>query len=363
MLTKIQAILLAGGKSQRFHTGRTKLVEKICGKAMVLYPIELLQKLKIPTTVVLGFQQDVILNKLKKKTFTELSFIKQKTQLGSGDALKASKETWNQDHILVLNADIPLLSPETIQRLYKKHINTGADVSFVTSHASGYENHGQCQVVINDSKIHVRENYGSAEDSQCCISAGIYIMKKSFLEKHIDTLTKSSITGEYYLPELVNIASENKCKVVTTDAPFNDIRGVNTLAELWVIEHIKRSQIISHWMQEGVRFATTNNVIIDESVVLEPGTYVGSSTHLLGNTVVKKNSVIGAYTYIKDSVIEESCKVKTHNVIYSSTIPKNTTVQPFSYIKDQKKKVVKDPQKKFTGATIISDFDHTQNTL
>ena len=261
-----------------------------------------------------------------------------------------------------MNADIPLLTEETIQKLYNKHVNTDADISFVTSHATGYNNHGQCQVSFNNNKIHVRENHGTLEDSQCCISAGIYIMKRSFLEKNIDSLEASSLTGEYYLPELINIASEQKAKIVTTDAPFDHIRGVNTLAELWVIEHIKRSQIINYWMEQGVRFATTSNVIIDESVILEAGVYIGSGTHLLGDTVVKKNSVIGAYTYIKNSIIQESCKIKTHNVIYNSTILKNTTVQPFSYIKDQQK-VVKLAPDKFTGATMVKDFDHTQNTL
>jgi bifunctional N-acetylglucosamine-1-phosphate-uridyltransferase/glucosamine-1-phosphate-acetyltransferase GlmU-like protein len=116
-------------------------------------------------------------------------------------------------------------------------------------------------------------------------------------------------------------------------------------------------------MKEGVRFATTANVIIDESVILEPGTYIGSGTHLLGETRVKKNSIIGAYTYIKDSIIEEGCKIKTHNVIYNSTILKNTIVEPFSYIKDQQKIVIKNPRIKFTGATIVTDFDHTQNRL
>jgi len=230
MLTNTQAILLAGGKSQRFHTGRTKLVEKICGKAMILYPIELLQKLETPTTVVLGFQQDAVLKKLKNHKYKDLGFIKQKTQLGSGDALKASRSEWSQDHILILNADIPLLSKESIKKLYNKHINTDADVSFITSHASGYDNYGQCKVVINDKQIHVRENRSGSEDSQCCISAGIYLMKRSFLEKHIDSLTASAITGEYYLPELVNIASANKYKIITTDTPVDYIRGVNTLA-------------------------------------------------------------------------------------------------------------------------------------
>ena len=39
---KVQAIVLAAGKSTRFNTGRTKLLEKICGQEMILYTTRLL---------------------------------------------------------------------------------------------------------------------------------------------------------------------------------------------------------------------------------------------------------------------------------------------------------------------------------
>ena len=64
MPENLQAILLAGGKSIRFNTEKTKLTEKICGKEMILYPINLLQRMNIPTTMVVGFQKEKIIEVL-----------------------------------------------------------------------------------------------------------------------------------------------------------------------------------------------------------------------------------------------------------------------------------------------------------
>ncbi len=44
MPKKLQAIVLAAGKSTRFKTGRTKLLEKICGQEMVLYTNKIINK-------------------------------------------------------------------------------------------------------------------------------------------------------------------------------------------------------------------------------------------------------------------------------------------------------------------------------
>lgn len=337
MPDNLQAIVLAGGRSKRFNTGKTKLTEKICGKAMILYPIDLLQKMNIPTTMVVGFQQEKILEALTNHGIKGIDFVQQFEQLGTGHALQVSEKKWNKEHILVLNADIPLMTEEVIQKLYNKHVKTDSDISFITSHAIDYANDGYCRIVINDNKIHVleRRDENIDIDMQCCISGGIYIIKKSFLQKYIHQLTKSSLTGEYYLPELIQIASNENCKIITTPVSFDIARGVNTLAELWVVEHIKRSQIISYWMNNGVRFAISLNVLIDTDVVLEPGVYIGSGAHLLGKTTIKKNATVEAFSYIVHSVIEEHATVKSHTVIEYSKVGKQAVIHPFSNLQYQ----------------------------
>lgn len=359
MSQNIQAIVLAGGTSERFKTGKTKLIEKICGKEMIMYPLELLDKISIPTTLVLGHQEDLIKNILKKHKKNNLTILQQEEPLGSGHAASLTQSHWKQEHILLMGADIPLLTTDIIKKLYNKHVKTDADISFITAHGIDIENKNYCRIIINDNKIHVLDSSTATQDldSQCCISGGVYIAKKSFLEKYIDKLSKG-ISNEYYLPELVQIASNNNCKIVTSPVSIDSIRCVDTLADLWAIEHIKRSQIIQHWMNNGVRFTNALNVMIDQDVVIEPGAYIGSGAHLLGNTVIKSHSKIGAYSYIKNSTIEKNCSVKSHTVITNSIIAENSVVWPFTHIDHQgimtPKQTTKNNKintKNFTGAT------------
>ena len=368
MPENLQAILLAGGKSIRFNTGKSKLIEKICGKEMILYPIHLLQRMNIPVTMVVGYQKEKILEVLSNHAIKNIAIVDQVEQLGTGHAVAVTKNSWNKDHILIINGDIPLMTADVIQKLYNKHIKTDADISFVTSHSLDEVNDSYCRIVINDNKINVIERRDENLDmeSQCCISVGIYLMKKSFLQTHIDKLTKSDFTNEFYLPELIQIASNQGCKIITAPVSFDLARGVNTLAELWVVEHIKRSQIISYWMSNGVRFAISLNVIIDSDVILEPGVHIGSGAHLLGKTIVKRNANIGAFAYIKNSVIEQNAKIKSHTVIIKSTIGQDAVINSFTQVNHQHvdgntlKKVTKKTSPLFTGA--IKDETEIDNS-
>jgi bifunctional UDP-N-acetylglucosamine pyrophosphorylase/glucosamine-1-phosphate N-acetyltransferase len=357
MPDNLQAILLAGGKSIRFNTEKTKLTEKICGKEMIAYPLDLLQRMNIPTTMVVGFQKEKILEVLSNHAIKNVNIAHQEEQLGTGHAVATTKNFWNKDHILIMNGHIPLMNSEAIQKLFNKHIKSDADISFATAHSLDEANDSYCRIVINDNKIRVIERRDENLDmeAQCCISVGIYIMKKDFLETYIHQLSKSNYTQEYYLPELIQIASNNNCKIVTTPISFDLARGVNTLADLWVVEHIKRSQLISHWMNHGVRFAISLNVMIDCDVVIEPGVYIGSGVHLLGKSIIKKNANIGAFAYIKNSIIEENVKIKSHTVIIKSRIGQDAIINSFTQVNYQNvdgtlKKINKKISPLFTGA-------------
>ncbi|MCX5924380.1 MAG: NTP transferase domain-containing protein [Candidatus Dependentiae bacterium] len=361
MLENLQAIILAGGISERFQTGKTKLIEKICGTEMILYPVNLLKSLYIPTTIVVGFQHDRI-QKIVQDHHDKVTFVLQQEPLGTGHATQLTKNIWSQDHILLMNADIPLVTPDIINKLYRQHIKADADISFVTAHSMGLDTTKYSRVSFDNDKIQVTEgpdNTQSDDSDQCCISAGIYIAKRSFLNQHIDKLSKNETTGEIYLPELIKIASDHLCKIITTAVSFDIVRSVDTLADLWAVEHIKRSQLMLHWMDHGVRFANTLNILIDETVHIEPGCYIGSGALLLGKTTIKSGSTIGAYTHIQDSIIEEQCLIPSHMIITKSTITKETILQSFSVIDNQTNQ--EKTESTFTGARKTVDATQQQD--
>lgn len=188
-MQKLQAIVLAAGKATRFKSERSKLCEKICGQKIILYSTQLLEGLNIPTTAIVGYQKESLKKSITGYHHNRINFIIQEDQHGTGHALLCSRNNWHAEHILIMNGDIPLITNEIVQTLYKKHIASKATISFVTAHSSN-NSYGRVIKKNNSIKIVEARDFNGDLHKQCCINAGIYIATKNFLTNHIDTIKK-----------------------------------------------------------------------------------------------------------------------------------------------------------------------------
>jgi len=358
MFNKIQAIVLAAGKSSRFKTNTSKLAEKICGQEMILYTTKLLESLHIPTTVVVGHQAELIktiITSNHPNSHYPVTFVHQHEQNGTGHALICTREHWTSDTLLVINGDMPLISADIITDLYKQHSANNAAISFVTSHLEdpSIGSYGRVIKTTEPSPTHnsvsqevnPREIISIVEAKEftgdphqpCFINAGIYLIDRSFLEHYNTALEKSPIAQEFYITDLVKIASDANLPVVTTRVPFDHVRGINTLQELWTAEQIKKADIIKHWMDNGVRFSVIYNIQIDINVTIGTGSVIGSGTYLRSGTRIGKNCTIGEFSSITNSVLEDNVTLLSHCVISDSFIGSHASVGPFAHVRLQSK--------------------------
>ncbi len=334
--TKVQAIILAAGKSTRFNTGRTKLLEKICGQEMILYTTRLLEQLNIPITVVVGYQKDAIKEVISNRHHKAINFVVQEEQYGTGHALVCSNTVWEREHSLIMNGDVPLVTSDTIESLYEKHIASHADVSFVISHNADPAIGGYGRVIKTEKSIRIieaRDFEGDASE-HCCINAGIYLVRRSFLQQCINDFTQNEKTQEFYITDLIKIASDQEKIVKTVSAPFDRIRGINTLQELWASEQIKRSELIKYWMEKGVRFLGAQSVHLDLDVTIGSGSSIGCGAHLLAGAIIGKNCKIHEYATIEASRIGDNCEILPHCIIKDSSIGAYSQIGPFAHVKE-----------------------------
>jgi len=331
--TNVQAIVLAAGKATRFKTGKTKLLEKIGGQEMILYPTTMLERLKIPTTMVVGHQKDALEKVIKQRHANDIIFTQQKEQRGTGHALLCTRHCWQKDTILVLNGDMPLVAPQIIEQLLKTHQETKATISFVVAQLA-HPRHSYGRVVKTEKGIKIVEAKDFTDDPKkhTLINAGIYLIDRKFLERHIDQIKKSK-SNEFYLTDLVGMASDKKQVVSIVQAPFDLVRGVNTLEELWIAEQIKCLELIQYWMRQGVRFSAAQNVHIDIDVSLGAGTQIGGGVHLVRGTKIGINCSIQEYTRLENATIGDNCIIRSHSVITDSIVHENGQVGPFAHLR------------------------------
>ncbi|MCL4380148.1 NTP transferase domain-containing protein [Candidatus Dependentiae bacterium] len=348
-----QAIILAAGKSSRFNTGRSKLIEPICGQPMVLYPVSVMATLNVPTTVVVGHHKEEIKNVIAAR-YPSVQYIEQATQQGTGHAIKCTKEAWHADDIIIINGDTPLIDTALITTLYRQHQQQQAAMTFVTAHNIDPTLGNYGRVMHEGDRIAIVEakDFIGDPQSHTLINAGIYILARTFLQEFIDTIPANEKTGEIYFTDLAAIASNHGLVVATVEAPFDTVRGVNTLRELWVVEQLKKSAIIDAMLTQGVRFDAPQTNRIDLSCRIGHASYIGTGVQLIGNCIIGSRCIIEPFVVLKDTVIDDDTVIRSHSVIEEMHIPAQSTVGPFAQLHPAT------PEKRFVGAVKVAETTH-----
>lgn len=332
MSNKIQAIILAAGRSSRFNTINSKLTFRICGQEMIIYPIKALIELNISYSLVLGYQKEPVLTILNnyKLNFT---YVEQLEQKGTGHALTVTKDLWVTDNILVLNGDMPLVNSKILNKLIEKHIESDAAISFLA--AQNLNDSGYGRVVHENNRIKIVEARDFKDDvnKYSYINAGVYLIKKEFLNEYLNKLELHSNSQEFYITDLIYIASQNNKKIELIEIDFDYVRGVNTLEELSIIEKLKQKEIILNHMHNGVRFLMPENTSVDINVTIGNDTVIGQGAQLK-NSSIGSGCFIDSYSIIDNSKICDYAVVKPYSIISQSIINERALIGPFANIKN-----------------------------
>ena len=330
----LEAVILAAGKSERFKTGNTKLLEPICGQAMILYATRLTQEMGIPTTLIIGYQAEQIRTLVTKHLGNTITFATQAAPEGTLDALACVAPQLGQDHVLVMKGNTPLVTAETINKLYTQHKKKRAAISLATAHSTTLCSESYDRIITKGEQTYIADGktHGIDQVEQCCVDAGIYIISREFLIEGLQDIARMETKEENRINELVAIASARHYPIATTTVPFDVVRRVRTLQDLWSVEQVKRAEIIRYWMQHGVRFYAAHNVHLDLDVRIGAGSVIGAGVHLLGTTTIGKRCTIEPYSIIHNSTLNDNVTVKSHTVVEQSSIEAHATVGPFAHV-------------------------------
>lgn len=307
----LQAIVLAAGKGSRFKTGKTKLCIPICGKPMVCYTTDLLASFDMPMSIIIGCDREQVKETIIQSGINA-KFVVQEEQLGTGHALLCSRPTWRADNLLLMNSDMPLITQDILERLINEHTKAHAAISFIVAYnvdpTTAYG-----RIVRDGNSIRIVEAKHFTYDIRDYpyFNVGIYLINRAFLENFIDKIEINETTQEFYVTDLVELASNNNLPVVTVQADPELVHGVNNFKELAHVEQIIHDQLITTWMLNGVRFILPQTTYLHHDVKIGAGTVIEPGVQLLNGTTIGKNCTIGAHSTLDGATIADHQSVST----------------------------------------------------
>jgi UDP-N-acetylglucosamine diphosphorylase/glucosamine-1-phosphate N-acetyltransferase len=243
----VAVIILGAGLGTRMKSDKAKVLHEILQRPMVLYVVETAKKVAGNNVIlVIGHQAEKVRRVVSKEA--DIVFALQKEQLGTGHAVLCALPYIPSQvgEVIILCGDVPLLTENTLIRLFEDHIKAGRDVSLLAVEIENPKGYGR--LLINEN----RELTGIVEESDATegqkkvklINTGIYCIKKKFLFDSIKKIKSDNVKGEFYLTDIIEIGYRNKNVMgVLVGDDWKETVGVNTGQDLQAAENIMRIRV------------------------------------------------------------------------------------------------------------------------
>ena len=230
------AIVLAAGKGKRMKSDRPKVLHELNGRPLIRIALDTLAEVRLDRIViVIGFRGEMVEQELKD---CDVSFAWQTEQLGTGHAVLMTAEMMRdfQGTTLVMLGDMPLLTAESINRLFETHARVGAAATCLSAILEDPTGYGRV-VREGDSDLlsEIIEHKDASDEIRAVkeINTGTFCFENKALFESLAEVGKDNAQGEYYLTDTIKILRGKGLPVaVVAAADGQEGLGVNSIEQL-----------------------------------------------------------------------------------------------------------------------------------
>jgi len=338
----VSAIVLAAGEGTRMRSSRPKPLHMICGRAMVLHVIHAVELLAPErTAVVVGHGAERVTKEVQDlaPSWANVVFVEQATQRGTGDAAAHGMSALPGDDldedetVVVLPGDAPLLRPETLYELVATHVSNQNAATLLTSVMDDPTGYGRVVRAVDGRVLRIVEQRDATAEEldvdEVCTS--IYAFRREVFGPALRHLSPDNSQGEYYLTDVVGVLGRLGHRVGRVQAPAPETQGVNDRWQLALAERELRSRTNRRWLLNGVTMLDPRQTFIDVTVGLGRDVTLFPGTILQGTTVIGDGAEIGPDTRLDDCVVGRNAVV-AHTVGVDAEVGAEARVGPYAHL-------------------------------
>jgi len=329
----LSVIILAAGQGTRMRSALPKVLHRVAGKPLVQHVIDTARLLgSNDIHLVYGHGGEKVKDTLSGD---DLTWVMQTEQLGTGHAvIQATPGLDDDDNVLILYGDVPLIQKETLAKLLaNKPIDGIALLTVALTEPTGYG-----RIVRNENnEVSAIVEHKDADQKTLEIkevNTGIMAVTASDLKKWLGNLNSDNSQGEYYLTDIIAMASKDGCSVIGVLAEDElEVEGVNNRRQLAKLERHYQSIQANILMDKGVTLYDPARLDIRGNVDIAQDVTIDINVIIKGKVSIGTGSYIGANCILKDCSIGENVHIKANTVIENAVIGNESSVGPFARLR------------------------------
>lgn len=342
----LSIVILAAGQGKRMRSDLPKVLHRLAGKTLLEHVIHAAQVVNPDqaSLVIYGHQGDMVKNTLSN---LNVKWIEQTEQLGTGHALmQALPHIPEQNRVLVLYGDVPLISPETLNLL----IQTTPDQALGIITAEVLDPTGLGRIIRENKKITSIIEEKDANETQRAITeinTGFYLFPENFLATALPQIQNRNAQKEYYLTDIIHSAVQNNLLIHSIQPAYpEEILGINDRVQLVKLERFYQKHYVENLMRQGVtvidpnRFDVRGELIVGQDVVFDINVIIE------GKVTIGDHCTIGPHTILRNVTLGDHVEIKANSVLEGAEIHSHCLIGPFARVRP---------------GTVLSAYSHIGN--
>lgn len=328
----LSIVILAAGKGTRMYSDLPKVLHSIAGKPMVKHVIDTVKSIHAKNIhLVYGHGGEIMQARLCDEP---VNWVFQAEQLGTGHAMQQAAPFFADDeNILMLYGDGPLITPETLQKLIAAKPDNGiALLTVVLDDPTGYgrivRKQGQVVAIVeqkdaNAEQLKIQE-----------INTGVLVADGKNLKKWLSQLTNNNAQGEYYITDVIGLANQQGCQVIAVQADdFMEVEGVNNRQQLARLERYYQHKQADKLLLAGVALADPARFDLRGELTHGKDVEIDINVIIEGQVKLGHRVRIGAGCILKNCEIGDDVDIKPYSVLEDTTIGNAAQIGPFSRLR------------------------------
>lgn len=356
MKKDLAIIVLAAGKGKRMKSGLPKALHEVCGRPILNYVLDLAAQLKPKKIVaVLGHKHALVRQILPKG----IEIAVQKNLNGTAGAVNVglTKLGGFNGTVLILCADIPLLTKTAVNKLIEFHSSNLPAATVLTAQVKESTGYGRILRDKYSSASGIIEEKDANEYQKDIkeVNTGIYCFDRARLSFCLKKIKADNANREYYLTDCISVLYKSGWLIESVGlADVEEGLGINSRVDLAKANAIMQKRINNKLMEEGV------TIIDPSSVFINYGTKIGQDTIIYPFTVVEKNvkigkrCQIGPFIHLREGTcLEDEVIAGNFLEVTRSKLGSKAMIKHFAYLGD----AVVGRQANIGAGTVTANFD------